>query len=43
MATQAAAKPKQSGVQAAQAMAKQKALEKKAKTYSLGLDRKSVV
>ncbi|MBI2815063.1 MAG: type II secretion system F family protein [Opitutae bacterium] len=42
MATQAAAKPKQSGVQAAQALAKQKALEKKAKTYKLGLGELSV-
>ena len=42
MATQAAAKPKQSGVQAAQALAKQKALEKKAKTYGLGLGELSV-
>ena len=42
MATQAAAKPKQSGVQAAQALAKQKALEKKAKTYNLGLGELSV-
>lgn len=42
MATQAAGKPKQSGVQAAQALAKQKALEKKAKTYKLGLGELSV-
>ena len=42
MATQAAAKPKQSGVQAAQALARQKALEKKAKTYKLGLGELSV-
>ncbi|MBL9218484.1 MAG: type II secretion system F family protein [Opitutaceae bacterium] len=42
MATPAAAKPKQSGVQAAQALAKQKALEKKAKTYALGLGELSV-
>ncbi len=42
MATQAAAKPKQSGVQAAQALAKQKALEKKAKTYNLGLGELSI-
>ena len=42
MATQAAAKPKQSGVQAAQALAKQKALEKKAKTYKLGLAELSI-
>jgi type IV pilus assembly protein PilC len=42
MATPAAAKPKQSGVQAAQALAKQKALEKRAKTYGLGLGELSV-
>jgi type IV pilus assembly protein PilC len=37
MATPAAAKPQQSSVKAAQALAKQKALEKKAKTYKLDL------
>jgi len=37
MATPAAAKPPQSSVKAAQALAKQKALEKKAKTYKLDL------
>lgn len=42
MATPAAAKSKQSGVQAAQALARQKALEKKAKTYGLGLGELSV-
>ena len=42
MATQTAAKPKQSGVQAAQALAKQKALEKRAKTYNLGLSELSI-
>lgn len=37
MATPAAAKPQQSSVKAAQALAKQKALEKKAKSYKLDL------
>ncbi|HEX7631704.1 MAG TPA: type II secretion system F family protein [Lacunisphaera sp.] len=37
MATPAAAKPQQSSVRAAQALAKQKALEKKAKSYKLDL------
>ena len=37
MATPAAATPKQSSVKAAQALAKQKALEKKAKSYKLDL------
>jgi type IV pilus assembly protein PilC len=37
MATPAAATPKQSSVRAAQALAKQKALEKKAKSYKLDL------
>jgi type IV pilus assembly protein PilC len=37
MATPAAAQPKQSSVRAAQALAKQKALEKKAKSYKLDL------
>ncbi len=38
MATPAAAKTPKSNVQAAQALARQKALEKKAKTYKLGLE-----
>src|SRR5882757_4828302 len=42
MATPAAAKPQQSSVRAAQALAKQKSLEKKAKTYGLGLAELSI-
>ena len=42
MATPAAAKPQQSSVKAAQALAKQKALEKKAKTYKLDLGELSI-
>jgi type IV pilus assembly protein PilC len=42
MATPAAAKTQQSSVKAAQALAKQKALEKKAKTYKLDLAELSV-
>src|SRR6267154_837983 len=42
MATPAAAKSQQSSVRAAQALAKQKSLEKKAKTYGLGLSELSI-
>jgi type IV pilus assembly protein PilC len=42
MATPAAAKTQQSSVKAAQALAKQKALEKKAKTYKLDLGELSI-
>src|SRR5882757_2462986 len=42
MATPAAAKSQQSSVRAAQALAKQKSLEKKAKTYGLGLAELSI-
>ena len=42
MATSAAAKSQQSSVRAAQALAKQKALEKKAKTYKLDLAELSI-
>ncbi len=42
MATPAAAKSQQSNVKAAQALAKQKSLEKKAKTYGLGLAELSI-
>jgi len=42
MATPAAAKSQQTNVKAAQALAKQKSLEKKAKTYGLGLAELSI-